>query len=199
MLLSSVRLGANYFLKRIKNVLPCLSYKHLIRFKASQSSLSSITFVRCPKSQSSASLLITNPHTIPLSAGRSSAGFAVYLSKNFAKNSGFAPGNGIINADGDLWKIQRKAGLRFFSNANLKIFIDETLPPLLEDTEKQLNAAAESHEVVDLQDILLELTTRLMGKMAYDVSTYYRHTYPPTSNSIDPFTTDLNHSITLTN
>ena len=83
-----------------------------------------------------------------------------------------APGNGIINADGDLWKIQRKAGLRFFSNANLKEFIDQILPPYLHDLEEQLDAIARSSGVVDLQELFLELTTRLMGQMAYDVSMY---------------------------
>ncbi len=78
-------------------------------------------------------------------------------------------GNGIINADGELWKIQRKAGLRFFSNANLKTFIDEILPPVLADTERTLDEAAQKSSQVDLQSILLELTTRLMGNMAYDV------------------------------
>lgn len=78
-------------------------------------------------------------------------------------------GNGIINADGELWKIQRKAGLRFFNNANLKTFIDEILPPVLADTERTLEEAAQESSLVDLQSILLELTTRLMGNMAYDV------------------------------
>ena len=78
-------------------------------------------------------------------------------------------GNGIINADGELWRIQRKAGLRFFSNANLKAFVNEVLPPFLEDTKRTLHEVAEQGEVVDLQSVLLEFTTRLMGKMAYDV------------------------------
>ncbi|KAL9001460.1 MAG: hypothetical protein Q9169_000035 [Polycauliona sp. 2 TL-2023] len=78
-------------------------------------------------------------------------------------------GNGIINADGELWKIQRKAGLRSFSNANLKTFINTALPPILDDTERSLDKAAEGLDVVDMQDVFIELTTRLMGKMAYDM------------------------------
>ncbi|KAL9014444.1 MAG: hypothetical protein Q9173_000926 [Seirophora scorigena] len=78
-------------------------------------------------------------------------------------------GNGIINADGDLWRVQRKAGLRFFSHANLKIFLDEALPPILDDTERFLDGAVNSKETVDMQEVFLELTTRLMGKMAYDM------------------------------
>ena len=78
-------------------------------------------------------------------------------------------GNGIINADGDIWKIQRKAGLRFFSSANLKTFIEDILPPIFEDTKKTLNDALRCEKIIDLQSVLLDLTTRLMGNMAYDV------------------------------
>ncbi|KAL9603907.1 MAG: hypothetical protein Q9219_000845 [cf. Caloplaca sp. 3 TL-2023] len=77
--------------------------------------------------------------------------------------------NGIINADGELWKIQRKAGLRFFSNANLKLFVDTALPPILDDTERFLDEMASHKKVVDMQEVFLELTTRLMGKIAYDM------------------------------
>ena len=68
-----------------------------------------------------------------------------------------------------MWKIQRKAGLRFFSNANLKTFIEDVVPPIFEDTEKLLNDALRYEKVIDLQSVLLDLTTRLMGNMAYDV------------------------------
>ncbi|KAL8775218.1 MAG: hypothetical protein Q9209_000224 [Squamulea sp. 1 TL-2023] len=78
-------------------------------------------------------------------------------------------GNGIINADGELWKVQRKAGLRFFSNANLKNFIDVALPPILDDTEHTLDKAARQNDIVDMQEVFIELTTRLMGKIAYDM------------------------------
>ena len=82
---------------------------------------------------------------------------------------GLSTGNGIINADGDLWKIQRKAGLRFFSTPNLKTLIDDVLPPIVADTQRTLDAAVQNATLVDLQSVLLELTTRLMGNMAYDV------------------------------
>lgn len=44
------------------------------------------------------------------------------------------------------------------------------LPPIIEDTKKFLDKAAKEESLIDLQDVLLELTTRLMGKVAYDVS-----------------------------
>ena len=79
-------------------------------------------------------------------------------------------GNGIINADGDLWRVQRKAGLRFFSSSNLRIFIDDVLPSILQDTQKMLDDVAAVRTRVDLQEVFLELTTRFMGKVAFDVS-----------------------------
>ncbi|KAI4178751.1 MAG: hypothetical protein L6R41_008234 [Letrouitia leprolyta] len=78
-------------------------------------------------------------------------------------------GNGIINADGDLWKVQRKAGLRFFSNSNLKRFLTKALPSILDDTERSLDKAVDSAKIVDMQQIFLELTTRFMGQVAYDM------------------------------
>ncbi|KAL9076620.1 MAG: hypothetical protein Q9161_000952 [Pseudevernia consocians] len=78
-------------------------------------------------------------------------------------------GNGIINADGDLWKIQRKAGLRFFNNTNLKTFIEDLLPRIFADTENCLDNASRRGSVIDLQVVLLDLTTRLLGNMAYDM------------------------------
>lgn len=49
------------------------------------------------------------------------------------------------------------------------MFIDDVLPPLLVDTEQVLDHAAWQRTQVDLQRVLLELTTRLMGNVAYDV------------------------------
>lgn len=97
-----------------------------------------------------------------------------------AANQYLHAGNGIINADGDLWRVQRKAGLRFFSNANLKIFLDEALPPILGDTERFLDGAVKGGEIVDMQEVFLELTTRLMGKMAYDVRCWLLDLHPAT-------------------
>jgi len=78
-------------------------------------------------------------------------------------------GYGIINADGDLWKIQRKAGQRFFSPANLKSLVDIVLPLHLADTKSYLIQRAAEGSLVDLQHVFLDFTTRLMGKLAYDV------------------------------
>lgn len=104
-------------------------------------------------------------------------------------------GNGIINADGDLWKIQRIAGLRFFSNSNLKLFIDQVLPPYLRDIERRLeNISKGVNQHEDLQDVFLELTTLLMGKMAYDVCVRKEHEIPLANHSPKltlPLTTPL--------
>ena len=69
-----------------------------------------------------------------------------------------------------MWKVQRNAGLRFFNSSNLKLFIDQVLPPYLQNTEQRLEKAVKSeNQREDLEDVFLELTTLLMGKMAYDV------------------------------
>lgn len=81
-------------------------------------------------------------------------------------------GHGIINADGDLWRTQRKAGLRFFSASNLQRFIDVSLPPLWQNIQCELDNAVDSHSIVDMQQVLHELTTRFMGQVAYDVRSF---------------------------
>ena len=78
-------------------------------------------------------------------------------------------GNGIINADGDLWKVQRKAGLHFLNNANLKILTETALPHYLQGSVRILEEAKES-ATVDLEEIFHELTTQVMGRMAYNAS-----------------------------
>jgi hypothetical protein len=77
-------------------------------------------------------------------------------------------GNGIINADGDLWKVQRKAGLHFLNNANLKVLTDEALPQYIDENVGILEKMEEA-STVDLEEIFHELTTQLMGQMAYNV------------------------------
>jgi hypothetical protein len=81
-------------------------------------------------------------------------------------------GNGIINADGELWKVQRKAGLNFLNTANLKVLTDIALPQYLKENVLALSNLG-NKTVVDLQDVFNELTTLLMGKMAYDVCILY--------------------------
>jgi hypothetical protein len=77
-------------------------------------------------------------------------------------------GNGIINADGDFWKLQRKAGLNFLNTANLRVLTDIALPRYLAQSVAYLRQQA-SENVVDLQHVFHEITTQLMGKMAYNV------------------------------
>jgi len=78
-------------------------------------------------------------------------------------------GNGIINADGELWKVQRKAGLHFLSTSNLRVLTDVALPKYLTESVQVLKDSI-GNSVVDLEEIFHELTTQLMGRMAYDVS-----------------------------
>ncbi|KAH7020863.1 cytochrome P450 [Microdochium trichocladiopsis] len=86
-------------------------------------------------------------------------------------------GNGIINADGALWKAQRKAGLHFLSAENLKVLNDAALPAYLGKSMRQIarTAAPPGSErdsnatVLDLQHVFHEITSQVMGKLAYDM------------------------------
>ncbi|KAJ8126819.1 hypothetical protein O1611_g6817 [Lasiodiplodia mahajangana] len=78
-------------------------------------------------------------------------------------------GNGIINADGELWKAQRKAGTHFLNSPNLRVLTDIALPRYLNRSVDHLRAQARSGEIVDLQLVFHEITSMLMGKMAYDM------------------------------
>jgi len=77
-------------------------------------------------------------------------------------------GNGIINADGELWKVQRKAGMHFLNNANLKVLTDVALPQYLRSSINDIRERGKD-KIIDLEEVMLELTTQIMGKMAYDV------------------------------
>ncbi|KAL4724055.1 hypothetical protein ACLX1H_008663 [Fusarium chlamydosporum] len=78
-------------------------------------------------------------------------------------------GHGIINVDGEFWRLQRKAGLRFLSAAALKTLTSERLPKYLEQAIRVLKRKEEEREVVDLQAVVHEVTTQLMGRMAYNM------------------------------
>ncbi|KAI0396628.1 cytochrome P450 [Xylariaceae sp. FL0594] len=78
-------------------------------------------------------------------------------------------GDGIINADGELWKAQRKAGLHFLNVPNLRVLTDVALPRYLGRSVRYLEDKAKEGGIVDLQLVFHEVTSMLMGKMAYDM------------------------------
>lgn len=79
-------------------------------------------------------------------------------------------GHGIINSDGELWRVQRKAGLNFLSNKNLQVLTNVALPEYLAQGIDLLKSKCDDCREADLQAVFLEITSRLMGKMAYNVS-----------------------------
>ncbi|KAI8626448.1 cytochrome P450 [Xylariaceae sp. FL1651] len=78
-------------------------------------------------------------------------------------------GDGIINADGELWKAQRKAGTHFLNASNLRVLTDVALPRYLCQSVENLKIQAKNGGIVDLQLVFHEITSQLMGKMAYDM------------------------------
>lgn len=78
-------------------------------------------------------------------------------------------GGGIINSDGDLWKVQRKAGLSFLNVQNLQVLTDIALPKYLSQSINLLKQKGDDGTSVDLQTVFHEITSQLMGKMAYNM------------------------------
>ncbi|CAK7269045.1 hypothetical protein SEPCBS119000_003368 [Sporothrix epigloea] len=87
-------------------------------------------------------------------------------------------GHGIVNADGDVWRTQRRAGSSFLNTANIRVLTDVALPQYLEDTlvrlQKQavagsIEARSSATASVDLQSVFHELTSCIMGRMAYNM------------------------------
>ncbi|KAJ0109813.1 cytochrome p450 [Diaporthe amygdali] len=78
-------------------------------------------------------------------------------------------GHGIINSDGELWKVQRKAGLAFLNTKNLQVLTDVALPQYLAQSVDILKSRSQDVREADLQAVFHEITTQLMGKLAYNL------------------------------
>ncbi|KAB5583018.1 cytochrome P450 [Coniochaeta sp. 2T2.1] len=91
-------------------------------------------------------------------------------------------GHGIINADGEAWRLQRKAGAAFLSTANLRVLTDIALPQFLGEELEKLKGVADRKEETDLQEVFHEITTQLMGRMAYNME---MHTSDPFTTAFD--------------
>ena len=76
-------------------------------------------------------------------------------------------GNGIINVDGELWKIQRKAGAQFFTGASIDSLVENELPQHFAKMRRTMLEAASTSSPVDLQALFFDLTTATMGRLAY--------------------------------
>ncbi|KAI1100622.1 cytochrome P450 [Jackrogersella minutella] len=134
-------------------------------------------FVKCEKQFGHETFQITVP-TLPPGVVINDPQNLEYVFRNegiFSKGDLFKRlsfdlfGSGIINVDGELWKTQRKAGLAFLNASNLRILTDVALPRYLGHAVEHLQAQARVESVVDLQKVFHEITSQLMGKMAYDM------------------------------
>ncbi|RVD83189.1 uncharacterized protein DFL_007588 [Arthrobotrys flagrans] len=95
--------------------------------------------------------------------------------------------HGIINASGQLWKTQRKAGNKFFAGSHLQVLVDEVFPKFWEKARAELDEAAETGKVVDMEELYLEFTTRVMGRVAFGMDLSNSH---PFSEAFD-YASDL--------
>jgi hypothetical protein len=59
--------------------------------------------------------------------------------------------------------------LKFFTGSNLDALIEKVLPNAYMETRANLQHLAKSRQPLDLEAVLLDLTTTVVGRMAYDV------------------------------
>ncbi|KAI0198528.1 cytochrome P450 [Astrocystis sublimbata] len=109
----------------------------------------------------------------------------IFLKGDFVKQRSWDLfGNGIINADGELWRAQRKAGSHFLSASNLRVLTDVALPHYLSRSVSHLRTQVKAGAIIDLQLVFHEITSLLMGKLAYDMEMH----------ADDEFTTAFDHA-----
>lgn len=93
--------------------------------------------------------------------------------KNYVRGSLFnnlvrdVLGGGIFNADGDLWKVQRKSASHVFTVNNFKETIGAVLKEELKELREILEKRAESGEEFDLQNLYYRFTLSSFMKMAF--------------------------------
>ncbi|KAK6344303.1 hypothetical protein TWF696_007943 [Orbilia brochopaga] len=95
----------------------------------------------------------------------------------FEERSWHLFGHGIINASGQLWKTQRKAGNKFFAGSHLQVLVDEVFPKYWEKARQELDEAADTGKVVDMEELFLEFTTRVMGRVAFGMDLSNSHPF----------------------
>lgn len=86
-------------------------------------------------------------------------------------------GNGIINASGDLWKAQRKAGLKFFSGNNLDVMVEEVLPQAWAKVRSHLLMYAQEQSTFDMQACCLDYSSFIVASMAYEIDLDASHPF----------------------
>ncbi|KAG0651442.1 Cytochrome P450 86B1 [Hyphodiscus hymeniophilus] len=126
-------------------------------------------FVKCERQYGFETLQISVP-SLPPGVLVNDPRNLEYVLKNegvFAKGAFFKSRSWDL-FDGDLWKVQRKAGLHFLSASNLKVLTDVILPKFLHQNVQMLEKS-KNGSIVDLEAVFHELTTQLMGRMAYDM------------------------------
>eukprot|EP00736_Rhodelphis_marinus_P014492 Rmarinus@m.16684 len=79
-------------------------------------------------------------------------------------------GDGIFNADGALWYNQRKTALHIFATRELRNIMVPTFLEHAKTVIKQLHTAAETGQVVDLQDVFMRYTLDSIAKIAFGLS-----------------------------
>jgi cytochrome P450 len=78
-------------------------------------------------------------------------------------------GKGIFNADGDAWRLQRKAASHHFNSRSLRNFIVKVVEEATDRLLPILDSASERGSVLDLQDILRRFAFDTICRVAFGV------------------------------
>jgi cytochrome P450 len=79
-------------------------------------------------------------------------------------------GDGIFNADGDLWSLQRKIASHEFNTRSLKSFISSTVASQISNRLIPcLSAACDNNQILDLQEVLTEFSFNNICNVAFGV------------------------------
>lgn len=78
--------------------------------------------------------------------------------------------------------------MAFLNTKNLQILTDVALPQYLSQSIEYLKATAEGCREVDLQAVFHEITTQLMGKMAYNVGSHIISSHQMAHTSLSSLT-----------
>eukprot|EP01006_Ploeotia_vitrea_P056813 TRINITY_DN68128_c7_g2_i1.p1 TRINITY_DN68128_c7_g2~~TRINITY_DN68128_c7_g2_i1.p1 ORF type:complete len:502 (-),score=31.54 TRINITY_DN68128_c7_g2_i1:356-1672(-) len=109
-----------------------------------------------------------------------------YILKTNFSNYGVTPfradefhdfiGNGIFNADGDLWKLQRKTASYEFSNARFRTWFQTRFVKHANELVAKLRHAAETKTTIDMQSTFADCTLDSVCDILYgiDLSTWSR-------------------------
>jgi cytochrome P450 len=96
-------------------------------------------------------------------------------------------GDGIFNTNGELWKQQRKTGVRIFTKRNFQGFMNEVFHNNAYTLSDLLAKQASSGEALDIQDLYYKYTLESIGTIGFGVELGLLKSHPARNAFADAF------------